>query len=247
MAEPVTESTATTQTKSTSKISDRLVSIGQLVQELQADFPELSISKVRYLEDRGLLSPQRTKGKYRKYSMADAKRLRRILAMQRDEYLPLDVIRRRVDAHASMPGGLPDTAAAKDSTLSMTLSRETPTYTVEEFCQALDADEDFVDGLAEFRLIDRAAETGPAFTESDLEAARICQRLRHFQVEPRHLRVLSSAAEREAGLVEQIATPDLRSGHTDRKEYGLQTAQELGMLLAKLTRLLLRRELRRVV
>ncbi len=245
MADAATGLAASPQRRSEDS-PDRLISIGQLVRELQPDFPDLSISKVRYLEDRGLVDPQRTRGKYRKYSRADAKRLRSVLSMQRDEYLPLDVIRQRMDAYGSAGGGSPDPSVYA-ATQTMSLGRETPVYTLDEFCTALGVEEEFVNGLVEFRLVESAADSGPSFTESDLETARICQRLGHFQVEPRHLRILSSAAEREAGLIEQIATPDLRSGHADRKEYGLRTAEELGMLFAQLTRLLLRRELRRVI
>lgn len=224
---------------------ERLLSIGQLVQELQSDFPELSISKVRYLEDRGLITPERTKGGYRKYSRADVRTLRSALAMQRDEYLPLDVIRQRVDATPAGPTVMGGTSGSA-SAFTMSVGREAPAYTLEELCDALGTDEEFILGLLEFRLVERDGDSGPTFTESDLDAARICQRLARFQVEPRHLRVLSSAAEREAGLIEQVATPALRSGHADRKEQGLETLQELGALFVQLTQLLLRRELRRI-
>jgi len=78
-----------------------LLTIGQVVDQLKPDFPDLSITKVRYLEDRGLLSPSRTPGRYRKYEGADVRRLRTILTLQRDQYLPLEVIRERVDAPTS--------------------------------------------------------------------------------------------------------------------------------------------------
>ena len=193
-----------------------------------------------------MLAPNEPKGKYRKYSKAEARKLRSILAMQRDEYLPLDVIRRRIDAKTVSHAGADD-VECYPPTVAITLGHEPPVYSMEEITLALGADEDFIRGLVEFRLIDQASESGPAFTEGDLGAARICQRLRYFNVEPRNLRLLSSSAEREAGLIEQIATPDLRSGHADRKEYGVETVTELGTLLAQLNRLLLSRELRRIV
>ena len=93
--------TVTAADKRGDKTAERLLSIGQLVENCNSDFPDLTISKVRYLEDRGLITPQRTKGKYRKYSRADLRTLRSVLAMQRDEYLPLDVIRQRVEASQS--------------------------------------------------------------------------------------------------------------------------------------------------
>jgi hypothetical protein len=172
--------------------------------------------------------------------------LRSVLCMQRDEYLPLEVIRQRVQATQSGATGYAASLGSMNAN-TMSLSHEGACYSMEELCEALRLDEEFILGLIEFRLIDRASDSGPAFTESDLDTARICQRLARFQVEPRHLRVLSSAAEREAGLIEQVATPSLRSGHADRKEYGLETVQELGTLFAQLTQILLRRELRHIV
>jgi DNA-binding transcriptional MerR regulator len=246
MAGTETESATKTGRVESGKTAERLLPIGQLVRELQTEFPAVSISKVRYLEDRGLITPERTKGKYRKYSRADLRTLRSVLAMQRDEYLPLDVIRQRVQASQSSAAGVISSSGAGNLP-NMSLTQEQASYTMEELCQALGLDEEVILGLIEFRLIERAADTGPAFTESDLDTARICQRLARFQVEPRHLRVLSSAAEREAGLIEQVATPALRSGHADRKEYGLETVQELGTLFVQLTQLLLRRELRRIL
>jgi DNA-binding transcriptional MerR regulator len=223
-----------------------LLSIGQLVEELQPAFPGLSISKVRYLEDRGLIAPARTKGKYRKYSKADLRSLRSILLMQRDEYLPLDIIRQRIEASATGTGEVGVVVMGRAQT-PMSLAAEQPTYSMEEMCEALGVEEEFILGLVEFRLVERGADSGPAFTDSDLEAARICHRLARFQMEPRHLRAVSSAAERQAGLIEQVATPELRSGHTDRKEHGQETVQELGTLFAQLTQILLRRELRRIL
>ena len=87
--------------------SEKLLTIGQLVRELQAEFPDLSISKVRYLEDRGLIAPERSKGRYRKFSKDDMRRLRSILAMQRDEYLPLEVISHRLDQATSASSRMP--------------------------------------------------------------------------------------------------------------------------------------------
>jgi DNA-binding transcriptional MerR regulator len=226
--------------------TQRLLSIGQLVTELKGDFPDLSISKVRYLEDRGLLNPERTKARYRKYSRADLRTLHKILAMQRDEYLPLNVIRQRVDMPSASSTGLAAHGGPTAATL-MSLGREEPTYSQDDLCDVLGVDAEFVLGLVEFRIIEPGADSEAAFTESDLETARICQRLARFHVEPRHLRVLSSSAEREAGLIEQVATPALRSDHADRKEHGMETVQELGTLFAQLMQLLLRKELRRIV
>ena len=225
---------------------ERLLTIGQVVRELKGEFPEISISKLRYLEDRGLVAPSRTKSRYRKYSKVDVRALRGVLAMQRDEYLPLEVIRQRVErAGSGTAQGANQSGGALGQT--MRLVHEEPVYTLEELCEAGAVDEEFVLGLTEFRFIERLRESGAMFGESDLEVVRICQRLARFDVEPRHLRILSSAAEREAAFIEQVATPSLRSAHADRKEYGVETVEELGSLFSQLMHLLLRKELQRVI
>ena len=227
------------------KDDDALLTIGQVVDQLKSDFPDLSITKVRYLEDRGLLTPRRTAGRYRKYSGADIRRLRAILTLQRDQYLPLEVIRERVDGRrrdvrashlaSARPGASPS------------LKREDAVYTQTEICENAGIDSAFLRLLVEYRLIDRRGQQGAVFTESDLEIARICQLLVRFGVEPRNLRLLGSSVEREAALVEQIATPSLRSAHADKREYGEKMVEDLGSLLSQLMQLLLYKELHRLL
>ncbi len=224
---------------------ERLLTIGQLVGQLQNEFPDLSITKVRYLEDRGLVSPVRTPGGYRKYSTADVRRLRTVLALQRDEYLPLEVIRERLDRGTASILGRPLTSAAAAGGSAPSLKREEPAYTWEEACEAAGVDEQFLRMLAEYRLVHRPTQqSGPVLTDSDLEITRICHLLARYGVEPRNLRLLSSSVEREAALLEQVAAPGLRSTHPDRREYGERTLEDLGALLSQLLHLLLFKELR---
>ena len=227
--------------------SDRLLTIGQVVDLLRTDFADLSITKVRYLEDRGLLSPVRTPGRYRKYTAADVRRLRTILTLQRDEYLPLDVIRQRVDRGAAAVLGQSLASASAPLRPSSVLRREEPVYTWEEVCETAGVDEAFLRMLLEYRLIDRPAQSGIVFTESDLETARVCHLLARFGVEPRNLRLLGSSVEREAALVEQVATPSLRSTHPDKREYGEKMLEDLGGLLSHLIHLVLYKELRKLL
>jgi DNA-binding transcriptional MerR regulator len=222
-----------------------LLTIGQVVDQLQAEFPDLSITKVRYLEDRGLLNPSRTPGRYRKYSGADIRRLRTILSLQRDQYLPLEVIRERVETPSAVLGQqLPASARLGHNP---GLKREDAVYTQEEMCENAGVDLTFLRLLLEYRLVDRKAQAGPAFTEGDIETARICQLLVRFGVEPRNLRLLGSSVEREASLVEQITTPSLRSAHADKREYGEKMVEDLGALLSQLMQLLLYKELRKLL
>jgi DNA-binding transcriptional MerR regulator len=222
-----------------------LLTIGQVVDELKPDFPDLSITKIRYLEDRGLLSPSRTPGRYRKYSGADIRRLRTILTLQRDQYLPLEVIRERVETPSAVLGQQLATSARLGGAAS--LKREDTVYTQEEVCENAGTDASFLRLLLEYRLIERRAQQGTAFTEGDLETARICQLLVRFGVEPRNLRLLGSSVEREAALVEQITTPSLRSTHPDKREYGEKMVEDLGALLSQLMQLLLYKELRKLL
>jgi DNA-binding transcriptional MerR regulator len=222
-----------------------MLTIGQLVDQLESEFPDLSITKVRYLEDRGLVSPVRTPGGYRKYSNADMRRLRTVLALQRDEYLPLDVIRERLDRGTATVIGRPLKSAAAAGGSGPSLTREEAMYTWEEACEAAGIDEQFLRMLAEYRLVHRPTQqSGPVLTESDLEITRICHLLARYGLEPRNLRLLSSSVEREAALLEQVAAPGLRSTHPDRREYGERTLEDLGALLSQLLHLLLFKELR---
>ncbi len=222
-----------------------MLTIGQVVDQLKSEFPELSITKVRYLEDRGLLNPSRTPGRYRKYSAADIRRLRTILTLQRDQYLPLEVIRERVETPSAVLGQQLSGSARLGTAAS--LKREDPVYTQEELCENAGIDAAFLRLLVEYRLIDRNGQQAPAFTDGDVETARICQLLVRFGLEPRNLRLLGSSIEREAALVEQIATPSLRSSHADKREYGEKIVEDLGALLSQLMQLLLYKELRRLL
>jgi DNA-binding transcriptional MerR regulator len=227
--------------------SERLLTIGQVVTLLQPDFPDLSITKLRYLEDRGLLSPSRTKGRYRKYSQADLRRLRSILTLQRDEYLPLEVIRERVDRNAQAGPGQPLVSSVLSGRGASGLKRQDPVYTADEVCDTLGVKPQFLQTLLEYHLIDRTAPAGPAFTENDIETVRICNLLTRFGVEPRHLRLLASSTEREVAVIEQIVTPSLKSTHADKREYGEKMLSDLGALFSQLLHLLLYKELRRLL
>lgn len=226
---------------------ERLLTIGQVVAQLSSEFPDLSISKVRYLEDRKLLSPARTRGRYRKYSSADVRRLRTILTLQRDEYLPLEVIRQRVERAASSTLGQSLTSAVTTLRPAQALRREEPVHSWDEVCRQIGANDSFLRVLVEYHLVEPAAQSGPAFTDSDMEIARICQLLTRFGVEPRNLRLTASTAEREAAILEQVAMPSLRSSHLDKREYGEKLLGDLGALFSQLTHLLLYKELRKAL
>lgn len=227
--------------------SERPLTIGQVVAQLQSDFPDLSITKIRYLEDRKLLSPARSKGRYRKYSVADVRRLRTILTLQRDEYLPLEVIRERIDRAGATGTGQSLTSVVAPLRSNVTLRKQELAHTWAELCQQAGVDDGFLRVLIDFRLIEPSAQSGAVFTEADAEIARICQVLARFGVEPRNLRLLSSSVEREAPILEQVVSPSLRSTHPDKREHGEQVLGDLGALYSQLMHLLLYKELRKTL
>jgi DNA-binding transcriptional MerR regulator len=169
------------------------VSIGQVLDELSAEFPDISPSKIRFLESEGLIQPLRSSSGYRRFSSADITRLRFILTAQRDEYLPLRVIKERLDAldgaageTGGMPGAVPPVAMTRSELLA-----------------AAGAVEELLAELEDYGLIRRARSYG---TQA-LSVLRSAVRLGEYGVQPRHLRVIKAAAERETALVEQAVAP----------------------------------------
>jgi DNA-binding transcriptional MerR regulator len=215
--------------------SSRLT-IGTVCKSLQEEFPDISISKIRFLEDQRLITPRRTPGGYRLYGEEDVDQLRAILRMQRDEFLPLRVIRQVIaqGRSAAGTGRRPRLVGGVDDRL-----------TFDQLLAAADADPAFVRELEEFQLVERhASESEAPYSRGDVEIVILCQRLARYGVAARHLKAFRSAVEREAGLLEQIMTPALRSHNPERREAGLQELEALAELTSQLAHLLLVRDLR---
>ena len=212
------------------------LTIGPVCKQLHDEFPDVSISKIRFLEDQKLITPRRTPGGYRLYSEDDIEQLREILRMQRDEFLPLRVIRQVIAQGRSTSGSgrRPRLVGAGEDTLSL-----------EQLLSAADADVGFVRELEEYQLLDgRRKGTGTPYTPTDVDIVIICLRLARYGVAARHLKAFRSAVGREAGLLEQILAPSLRSSNADRREAGLQELEQLAELTSQLAHLLLVRDLR---
>ena len=220
------------------------LTIGQLVRALDDEFPTLTISKVRYLEDRGLLTPHRTPSGYRTYGPADLQLLRMILTLQRDEFLPLDVIQERLQRGTATPVGRRLRRAVAEST---GLRAEERVVSWEEVAENTGIPLAFLQLLAEYRLIEGRRGGEGRLTETDLDIARMCHLLSRFGVEPRNLKLLRSSVEREASLLTQVVAPDLRSAHDDRRSQGERTLLDLASLVGQLVDHLLYKELRRLV
>jgi DNA-binding transcriptional MerR regulator len=213
------------------------LTIGTVCKLLRDEFEDISISKIRFLEDQKLITPRRTPGGYRLYSEGDVEQLRTILRMQRDEYLPLRVIRQLLAQGAGPPTGRRRARVLPAG--ERRLSRD-------QLLAETDADPGFVRELEEYGLLDGRGRPGQGepYTAADTEIVSICQRLARYGVAARHLRAFRSAVGREAGLLEQILAPSLRSQNPERREEGLEELELLAELTSQLAHLLLVRDLR---
>ena len=215
----------------------RLHTIGAVCARIQAEFPDISISKIRYLEDQGLLTPKRTRGGYRLFSEEDVERLETILRLQRDEFLPLRVIRQEL---ASGAGGTERRRRRPSG-----LGEQEGELDLAELCERAGIDADLARALEEYGLLTPRLEGGDRlFREGDADIAAACGRLAQFGIDARHLRTFKNSAGREAGLLEQLVAPALRSRNPDRRKTGLEDLQALAEASQELSRLLFWRELR---
>jgi DNA-binding transcriptional MerR regulator len=185
-----------------SERSSRPLTIGAVCRRLKEEFPDVSISKIRYLEDQGLLALRRTHGGYRLFSEEDVERLRTILRLQRDEFLPLRVIREEL----TVPGrGKRDRRRTGQAGIRSRM--DVPMLTLDELCERAGADPSLVRELADYGILE--AEEG-GFPETDAEIVALCARLARYGVAPRNLRAIRTGIDRETALVEAIVAPALR-------------------------------------
>jgi DNA-binding transcriptional MerR regulator len=216
----------------------RLLTIGTVCGMLKDEFPDISISKIRYLEDQGLLAPRRTQGGYRLFSEEDLERLETILRLQRDEFLPLRVIRQELASPA---------ARDRKRRRAAGLTGEEAELDLQELCERAGIDARLARELEEFGLLVPRTQAGEKrYSELEADIAQACGRLAHYGIAPRHLRAFRTAADREAGLIEQVAGPALRARSPERRRAGMEDLEALGELAAELSQLLSRRALRRL-
>jgi DNA-binding transcriptional MerR regulator len=230
------------------------MSIGEVLGLLRADFPDVTISKIRYLESEGLVDPARTPSGYRKFSHADVERLRYVLTRQRDSYYPLKRIREELDAldrglaidDETQPlpprivladDGYPAAETFVQESRPMRLSRV-------ELLEAAGIEPELLEQIERYGLIQRR----PSQTWYDGTALVIAQtvgELAAFGLEPRHLRAFKTAADREVGLVEQIVAPLTRQHDAAAEARADETARQLAALSLRLHTMLVKGGLRR--
>ena len=217
---------------------------------LRPEFPDVTISKIRFLESEGLVQPGRTASGYRQFSEADVARLRFVLAAQRDHYLPLKVIKEQLDAAdraeaepqprpalRSVPqDGLPGAEEFVDEPLRR--------LTKEELLEQAGIDAATLGELEQFGLV-RPGAAGFYDSES-AQVARVARALAGYGIEPRHLRAFRASADREVGLLEQIVTPMFRQQGEEARRRADEATRELAALSVGLHTLLVKAGLRRI-
>jgi DNA-binding transcriptional MerR regulator len=215
---------------------ERLLRIGEVVRRLSEEFPDISISKIRYLEDEGLVTPSRTQGGYRLFSAEDVDRLEVVLRLQRDEFLPLRVIRDELDA----PG-----AKERKRRRPAALGATEDEIDLAELCGRAGINRELAKELDDFGLISsRGSGADKRYPESDADVAATCAQLARYGVDPRHLRTFRTAAGRQAALIEQLVAASLRARSPERRSQGLHDLQQLAELASELSSLLFWRDLR---
>ena len=229
------------------------LTIGAVCKALAQEFPDISISKIRYLEDQKLLAPRRTPGGYRLYTQGDVARLRTILRMQRDEFLPLRVIRQELAA-----GRSPDTTPtpARGGRDGMRVWRPSVSvrsatgalYSLDDVLDDTKAEADLVRELEEYGVIKGELRGGVRyFDETEREIVAAVAELARYGVGGRNLRVFRSSADREANLLQQILAPALRSRNPQRRKEAVEALENLAAVATHLKHLLLVRDLRKIV
>jgi len=221
------------------------LTIGEVVQRLQSTHPDLSISKVRFLEDEGLLSPERTQGGYRKFAMSDVARVDTILKLQKEHFLPLAVIKEKLVEldRGRIPAELQRAAVGVAEPITKVVGDDGPVL-VDDVPNLLSVPASFVRELAEFGIVRIIpGEQGEELDRADIASVHAAWDLRKFGVEPRHLRMYETWAEREASLFAQIVLPAFRHRTPESRQRLGETLSELGSLTDQLKGRLLRRAL----
>jgi DNA-binding transcriptional MerR regulator len=240
--------------------SGSTLTIGDVLGRLKPEFPDLTISKIRFLEDAGLIQPERTPSGYRKFSAADVARLRYVLSQQKDHYLPLKVIKEQLEAidRGVVPAGTPAAATPRvphmtiaaiadnaptpehfrTSTAALRLSRD-------ELLNATGMRADQLNELEQFGLI--ARKPGGHYDDDALTIGKIVVELARFGLEGRHLRAFRTAAEREVGLFSQVVGPIAHHRGGESKARAEETVRELAALSVRLHAALVHIGLRDVI
>jgi len=231
------------------------LSIGEVLTLLKDEFPDVTISKIRFLESQGLLDPERTPSGYRKFYDNDVARLRWILRQQREHFLPLKVIKGRLIGEPEPEGGGEDQAGGGGSGAVLAAAPAEPeplspprsgtSLTLQELAASCGLEPGDLKDLERFGIIGSRTVGGTAYYDDDaLAAAHVAAGFMKFGVEARHLRMYKTAAEREAGFFEQVVMPMLKQRNPEARRQASETLAELARLGQQLRSTMLRNALR---
>lgn len=249
------------------------MSIGEVLAVLKPEFPDVSVSKIRFLESEGLIEPERTPSGYRKFYTPDLERLRAILKMQRESFLPLKVIRERLAAGQNGSAAYAPAAAAPSPAAAPAPQQphgESPAppppaapvqpeddlfepaqpvhLTESDLADAAELDLSQVRALREYGVVcEHSINGGTYFDGDDLHVGRIAGEMLKLGIEPRHLKTLRRFAEQEASLFEQLVTPGMRNRRPEARRQATETVGELARLARRLRQAYVRQSLRAVI
>ncbi len=229
------------------------LSIGEVLSKLRGDFPDITISKIRFLESEGLIEPQRTPSGYRKFTSNDLERLRYVLLAQRDQYLPLRVIKENLDALDRGLTPTPQGVAVPRPTLGLaTVDGEIAPSTFGEQSEMRLSREELINasGISDAQLVELESFglitlRGRHYDADALSVAKTVHEMASFGIEARHLRSFKTAADREIGLIEQVLTPFTRQKSTEAKARAEEVKREIAALSVRLHASLVRTGLNR--
>lgn len=220
------------------------MSIGEILVTLKTEFPDITISKIRFLEGEGLIDPERTPSGYRKFREDDVDRLRAVLRMQRDEYLPLKVIKERMQTKDEAPASKKSKAEA-DSGDELVTPPTGLQMSADELAAATGVDRNRIRELQSFGILCTHGENGSTYYDGDdFIVLSIAKDFFRYGIEPRHLSMYRHFAEREATFFESIVMPVLRQKNPDARRTAAENLADLASLSRKLKQALLRANLR---
>jgi len=210
--------------------SGREYSIKEVLTLLQGEFPDITISKIRFLESKGLIAPERNSSGYRRFYKADIERLRAVLAMQRSTYMPLRKIREALDnePETERPGLFSSPPPPPTQVDPPARAKRDSLYSADELCRDTKIDPQVLESLHQHGLIQGVMVGSVRFYQArDVEMATLARRFLAYGLEPRHLRVYRTTSEREVGFLEQVVAPLLAQKNPRAREKAVKTLADL--------------------
>lgn len=222
------------------------ITVGEVVESLKEEFDDLSISKIRFFDKEGLISPERTEGGYRKFYPKDVERMRTILKLQKQYYLPLGVIKSKLVELEQSPLQLfEELVEEMGEKIHKEELFEEKLITSKELEDAVRVNSEIIDEMESYNLISpRKTEDGLRYSNKDVKIARIINEFSNYGIYPRHLKIYQNFANREATFIEQIVMPLIRSHDLEMRKIAIQKIADLEELTLRLRHLLLKNSLK---